>query len=499
MDKIFSPIFILLLVLNCNPTKYQSQCDPSSGFFQRVLQLKAMLGDTSSFCGISSSTLSRIITNGNNSTALSVTAFNFTDTVNGLSKTYTGTITGSNIAIDFPYGKITSAIPSITTNAISIQVGNTSFISGVTALDFTNPITFTFFGQAGDKLVYTVSAYSITPVEDTGQTSCYDVPSLQTCASVLATFPRQDGHMADTPNAKGVQTPTTNPGYPSDFITKNSLTGIIWKTCQEGQTGATCTGTADSSIIYSTALTTCSNLNLANSGAGYAGIKNWRLPTIQELIQAEIFVTANINWDVTYFPGNPVNPNLRSSNVIPSTSNSLITNSIAFYGFPRVLANSSASNLRCVSGSSYPSANLQDTGDGTVFDKRSKLYWQKCANGQTNDATCSSAAVGINWQNSLSYCNGLSLAGKQWRLPNFTELVSLIDTSQAAAPYINTSIFIGHPTGATKLFQSSTSVPAGVSYPGRVDFAVPEGVTADDKSPATNGGYQYLARCVSGP
>jgi inhibitor of cysteine peptidase len=63
-------------------------------------------------------------------------------------------------------------------------------------------------------------------------------------------------------------------------------------------------------------------------------------------------------------------------------------------------------------------AAMVDNGNGTVTD-RSGLMWQKAT-----------APGTYTWQQALSYCENLSLAGyTDWRLPNFYELQSLVDNS----------------------------------------------------------------------
>ncbi len=479
---------ILLLILNCTTTNYESPCNPASGFFQRILQVKAVLGDTSTFCGISSATLSRIFTNGNNSVDLSVTAFNFTDTVNGLSKTYTGTIAGSNITIDFPYGKITSAIPSITTNAISIQIGNTSFISGITALDFTNPVTFTFFGQAGDKLVYTVTAYAITPVADTNQ-QCYDNGVVQTCSSVSASHPNQDGHFVDSPNAKGILSSSTNTGYPNDPINIDTLKGIVWKTCQEGFSGVTCTGGSLAAITYAAATTACSNLNSINAGAGYAGLKKWRLPTLHELNQLMDHSNGSAFWNPTLFPNAPSTTGASkyrwtSSLILPSASSTMALNELQK---TENLGNTNP--VHCVNGDSPPAGDLVDNGDGTVLNKRTKLIWQKCAMGQSNLDCMGGALSTANWANTLLYCKNLNLAGKSWRLPSITELVSLLDMSKPA-PFFDTSYF---PNLTVADLHSSTTQAPAPTYDNILTIGTPIVGGISGK------GNVYHGKCVSGP
>ena len=48
-----SILLSFLFYLHCNPAKYENPCAPNSSYFQRTFQLKIILGDKSSFCGVS--------------------------------------------------------------------------------------------------------------------------------------------------------------------------------------------------------------------------------------------------------------------------------------------------------------------------------------------------------------------------------------------------------------------------------------------------------------
>ena len=55
-----------------------------------------------------------------------------------------------------------------------------------------------------------------------------------------------------------------------------------------------------------------------------------------------------------------------------------------------------------------------DNGDGTITDNNTLLMWQKTDGGE------------MTWENAISYCNNLSLAGySDWRLPTAIELFSI--------------------------------------------------------------------------
>jgi len=66
-----------------------------------------------------------------------------------------------------------------------------------------------------------------------------------------------------------------------------------------------------------------------------------------------------------------------------------------------------------------PSGRYTYPANGTVYDTRTKLTWQREA--EETEYTQSDAA---------SYCTSLSLAGGGWRLPSVDELLTLIDPTE---------------------------------------------------------------------
>ncbi len=73
--------------------------------------------------------------------------------------------------------------------------------------------------------------------------------------------------------------------------------------------------------------------------------------------------------------------------------------------------------------------DLTDNGDGTVTDGNTGLMWQQEEAGL------------MNWEDAITYCEGLSLAGyTDWRLPNIKVLRSIIDDS-LSNPAIDTAYF----------------------------------------------------------
>lgn len=152
---------------------------------------------------------------------------------------------------------------------------------------------------------------------DTKQTTCADTLG----ATVACAGTGQDGDLNFLPS--GLLLPGFLSGYPSDFVTVDTKNLRYWKTCLYDYewNGTTCVkqcamnqmwdGTgcvADPGNPYKTfnrSVEDCSKLNLRNSGAGYAGKKNWRVPTLAEYYTILEYNGTNGNETIpeTYFPG----------------------------------------------------------------------------------------------------------------------------------------------------------------------------------------------------
>lgn len=395
-----------------------------------------------------------------------------------------------------PYGPtITALAPTFSASATKVTVGNTEQFSGVTKNDFSAPVMYTFQSGAGISKTYTVSLFTSTPVSDTEQNSCYDGGALSTCPVTAASYPRQDGDYLNFPQKSGIQSQATDPNYPSDYYNHDTVTGITWKACDEGQTGPTCTGGTTSG--QAAGATSCSALNALNAGAGYAGRKDWRLPHLRELMQFQRFTASAQFVDGALFPGLTSTGRWTSGLILPAASNGLIIN-----GTLSNNAVGTAASIHCVAGGAFPTASWQDMGDGSILDRRSGLYWQKCAIGQANDSSCTGTGTGISWSTALQTCKNLSLGGKSWRLPNVNEAISLIDLTKTSAPYVNATFFPNFPpTGApVPEFWTSTSLVQNPAYAYVFDYSALTSGTIDGKGTTINGtSFIYIGRCVSGP
>lgn len=134
-------------------------------------------------------------------------------------------------------------------------------------------------------------------------------------------------------------------------------------------------------------------------------------------------------------------------------------------------------------------APFTDNGNGTVTDGKTGLIWQQCTVGLSDSNCATGSASTQNWQTALTTCNGLSLAGKTWRLPSTNELLSIVDMNKAS-PAIDTSVFPA--TVASDYWSSSTSV-VGTANAWLVNFF--DGYSSGYGAKAST---NYV-RCVSGP
>jgi len=277
-----------------------------------------------------------------------------------------------------------------------------------------------------------------------------------------------------------------------EFITTDNDTGLICKTCSEGLSGANCAAGAVVTMDWITATGTGTGCDALNGGAGFAGKIGWRLPTLKELDTITNYGTTSPFAFATQFPGT-------ISNLYWSATPYQLNATLAWYvtlitGTTFVTMNSTPAFIRCVTqgaASTPPSISVYiDNGDGTVTDKMTSLNWQKCSMGQNNDATCSGTgaplATTTTWTGALTYCAGLTLAGRTWRLPNLNELKSIADRTKVS-PAIDTNAF---PATIQNNYWSSTTDAATSMNAWSVSFTLGTTTISNKISSAS-------VRCVS--
>jgi hypothetical protein len=122
--------------------------------------------------------------------------------------------------------------------------------------------------------------------------------------------------------------------------------------------------------------------------------------------------------------------------------------------------------------------NMVLYSNGTVKEFDTELMWQ-----QEDDN------IEKKWNDAISYCKGLSLGGyNDWRLPNISELQSIIDKT-GGIPTINTTYF---PNTNSSSYWSSTTPASYNPYAWHVSFYNGDVSDHGDKS------NTYSVRCVRG-
>jgi hypothetical protein len=378
---------------------------------------------------------------------------------------------------------------TFTNDTLTIQVGWYWFPE-FSQIRYTLPIAGfqdlagNFIAAQVQRSFTTTKANQAYPLADTGYTSCHNDAGVTACGD--PSWPGQDGDFLNVPAARSFIGPSMHATYNSDFTTVDNVTGLTWKACSEGRSGATCAVGANGTYTWANAISQCSALNAANSGAGYAGINEWRLPTMQE-IETLLRFWGSPAVEAVHFPQTAGAAYWSSTARFSSPTNAWRAN----FSFDPVYYSlkTTAGNIRCVASSTSASRVFSDNGDGTITDNSTNLRWQKCARGKANDATCSGAATTGVWSTALNYCDTLNLGSfgnsNNWRLPNPVELNSLINRS-VIAPMVQPAFFPGTTVG-----DYWTSMP----------YSTPTGAWSLSFSTGYTAGYAktnpFYTRCVA--
>ncbi|MCI5143039.1 MAG: DUF1566 domain-containing protein [Candidatus Electrothrix sp. ATG1] len=108
-------------------------------------------------------------------------------------------------------------------------------------------------------------------------------------------------------NCTSASIPASTPD--SQFIDNNdgtvtdSKTGLMWKKCLEGASGDTCEKGSVGDFTWQAAL---QQTGTVNSGGGFAGYTDWRLPNIRELLSIVEEQCYDPSINLNRFPNTPV-------------------------------------------------------------------------------------------------------------------------------------------------------------------------------------------------
>jgi len=352
------------------------------------------------------------------------------------------TITWGAVAGATSYNIYWSTTPGVTTASVNKAVGA---VSPYLHSNLTPAITLYYIVTAVVGVESTPAAeVNATPFLQplkTGQTQCWDSNGTEIigCIGIGAdgttSSQGQDGQLqrGRVANFTGpVASTYKSDGIDFDYTITDNDIGLVWKACSEGLSDPNCATGMATPMDWATATgvgTGCDVLNITNAGMGYAGLKTWRVPTIEELQSIINYSGISPSTFQLYFPEtvSGVFNHWWSASTTVFDTTAAYSASFAD-GFIGAGFKSTANFIRCVSGNSNIMSVLYDNGNGTVFDKARNLIWQ------------SSSSNATSWINALNYCNNLTLSNRNWRLPNYNELMSIVDRSKSM-PTIDVSIF----------------------------------------------------------
>jgi len=308
------------------------------------------------------------------------------------------------------------------------------------------------------------------PIVDTDVSDFFDNSSIISTPTNGQVFYGQDAQYS------GNQPSYTNNG---DGTITDNVTGLMW----EQDMGI--------KISYPDAFTKAANSNLG-------GYSDWRVPTIKELYSLANFTgrcfgdnAMHMFIDTNYFIQPIGNTSIGEREIDAQTWSStqyvgltMGGDSTVFgYNFvdgrlkgypkydPPTFTTLKTMYFRLVRGNTqYGENNFSDNGNGTISDDATELMWQQADDGITRD-----------WENSLSYCEGLSLGGHiDWHLPNAKELHSIVDYSRC--PDVTSSAAID------PLF-SCTSFNDPYGNPGQYGYYWTSSPLMDGPNPYTDAVY----------
>jgi hypothetical protein len=271
------------------------------------------------------------------------------------------------------------------------------------------------------------------PIVDSGQGKCYDNNAEIACPLASGAFFGEDAQYS------GLQPAFTKN---SDGTVSDKNTGLIWQ--QTPDVDGNGSINAADKLTYSAAGERCKSLELA-------GQSDWRLPDIKTLyslidlrgtdpdgatgsVQLIPFLDSSFfgfAYGDTAAGEHSVDAQFASSTLNVDTGSAAGTQAFVVNfadGTLKAEALSGANGTQrkffvlCVrDNTAYGANRFSDNGDETISDLTTGLVWQKA-----------DSAKGLNWQDALAYCEGLSLAGQEdWRLPDAKSLQSLVDYSRS--------------------------------------------------------------------
>lgn len=108
--------------------------------------------------------------------------------------------------------------------------------------------------------------------------------------TVQAQFCQPESIPASTPDSQLIDN--------GDGTITDSMTGLMWKRCSEGQSGSDCATGSDEGFIWQLALQRVQQININ----GFAGYTDWRVPNVKELSSLVELQCSSPAINITRFP-----------------------------------------------------------------------------------------------------------------------------------------------------------------------------------------------------
>lgn len=266
------------------------------------------------------------------------------------------------------------------------------------------------------------------PVPDTGQTQSY-----------TDTFGEDSDYTINPPSytkldAQGNELDDSSTEW---VMVRDNVTGLVWEVKTDDGT----VHDKDNTYTWQNA----QDVFIADlNGQNFGGFSDWRLPTIKELVTILDCDQQSLATKTKYFPNTLLSSYWTSSNYSAFENVAWI---VFFYnGYVGGSDKYNKFHVRAIRGGQVPTLdNFINNDDGTITDTETGLMWQ----------SMSATAPDLNWEDSITYCENLTLAGyNDWRLPSRNELYSLVHHG-AKEPTIDTQYF---PDTLSSYYWSSTSL-----------------------------------------
>ena len=276
----------------------------------------------------------------------------------------------------------------------------------------------------------------------TGLQQCYNATKIIACPETEnETFFGQDAYYA----SKGVCTPqsfilkTPYSTKPDEKVVFDENTKLEWQRTISGDT-----------YTFYQAITHCANLE-------YAGYDDWRLPTTKELASIMLQSSSGrVNTDY-FVAGTGSRQFWTSKRYVSDTNKAWTINFGSSTTNVTERETGEALYVICVRGEILPESSFTTftkNGDEIVKDNVTGLMWHKTVSEEY-------------WSGALSYCESSTYGGyTDWRLPNFNELLSIVNYDRYTPTTDIPSI-----TGKETVWSSTNSVSSsGARYSTTISF-----------------------------